>query len=332
MWNVQQNGASEGSNKSFLCSRTGYPRLTSPCMFVLSTTLSCTRGRWGSGSWWWAGAPLSLETETRLHRCRSFSATKHAHPTFLQWVCAERQINRTPFTAPLHGVKQGNGSDAAQRCVARPEVGVSKSQIISFLRQWDSVAFHSALISWAPNEEGKLGGSNALVLLLFFVCVMNPKMLQLFKVKIAENSLSFVLPSFGVLDFSILDKNNPHELLISNISEEKKQRPFWKQLAPYFLELFAKKMQKSAKWWRTTEEFTATGVWEVLSWPVYCDNLQNTSLLLQWWDFFEGIWEQICQKWLCYLVMFIFIIPAVMTTTVLQSNLITALWNQSHWF
>lgn len=46
-------------------------------------------------------------------------------------------------------------------------------------------------------------------------------MLRLFKVKIAANSLSFVSPSFGMLDFSILGKNNPHELLISSISEGK---------------------------------------------------------------------------------------------------------------
>lgn len=113
----------------------------------------------------------------------------------------------------------------------------------------------------------------------------------------------------------------------------KNKDPFENSWLHIFLELSARKIQKSAKWWRTTEEFIATGwVWEVLSWPVYCYNLQNTSLLLQWWDFFEGIWEQICQKRLCYLVMFIFIIPAVMTTTVLQGNLITALLNRSHRF
>lgn len=285
---------------------------------------------------WFGGGRVPRSRWKQRRACtaadRSLRPNRHIPPSSSGFALRGR-LTGLRCAASLHGVKQGNGSDAAQRCVARPEVGVSKSQIISFLRQWDSVAFHSALLSWAPNEEGKLCGSNALgLLLLFFVCAMNPKMLQLFKVKIAENSLSFVLPSFGVLDLSILDKNNPHELLISNISEGKKQRPFWKQLAPHFLELSAKKIQESAKWWRTTEEFTATGwVWEVLSWPVYCCNLQNTSLLLQWWDFFEGIWEQIYHKRLC-LVMFIFIIPAVMTTTVLQSNLITALWNRSHRF
>lgn len=74
-------------------------------------------------------------------------------------------------------------------------------------------------------RRGETCGSNISGSLSFSACVMNPKMLQLFKVKIAANSLSFVFPSFGVLDFSILDKNNPHELLISNISEGKTKNP-----------------------------------------------------------------------------------------------------------
>lgn len=100
-------------------------------------------------------------------------------------------------------------------------------------------------------------------------------------------------PSFGTLDFCILDKNNVHELLISSISEGKTKNPNpcengWAYF--FFKDFSVKKIQKSAVQ-RTIEEFMATGwVWEVLSWHVCSYNLQKkSSLILQWWDFFEGI-------------------------------------------
>lgn len=74
-------------------------------------------------------ARVSLGTEMSLHHCRT---SKRADPSVLQWVCTERQISATPLAASFQAVKQGNGSGAAQRCVAQPKVGVSKSQIICF--------------------------------------------------------------------------------------------------------------------------------------------------------------------------------------------------------
>lgn len=53
-------------------------------------------------------------------------------------------------------MKQSSGADTAQPCVASPKVGVLKSQIICFLKQCDSVAFHSAQLSHAPNEEKEI--------------------------------------------------------------------------------------------------------------------------------------------------------------------------------
>lgn len=53
-------------------------------------------------------------------------------------------------------MKASSGSDTAQQCVALPKVGVLKSQIICFLKQCDSVAFHSAQLSHALNEEREI--------------------------------------------------------------------------------------------------------------------------------------------------------------------------------
>ena len=57
--------------------------------------------------------------------------------------------------------------------------------------------------------------------------VLNPKIVQLFKVTTAANSPSIVLTSFlEMMEFSILDKNKPCEVLISNINGESTRAVF----------------------------------------------------------------------------------------------------------
>lgn len=108
---------------------------------------------------------------------------------------AGKQINTVSFFFWIfYGERQSSGSDTAQQCVALPKVGVLKSQIICFLKQWDSVAFHSTQLSHAPNEEREIVWIKRF---LFFPVCVESQNVRAFKVTAAENPPSIVPASFG---------------------------------------------------------------------------------------------------------------------------------------